>query len=358
MRHYVFILAFVALTVAAAEPPVLVTGGLTNVGGASDSFLGAITPDGRRTVFVSHANNLTTNDDLRAHSDIFVRDFQAGTTLLVSVSRNGGGGGDGNSQYTSISTTGRYVVFASDASNLILNDTNGVSDVFRRDLQTGTTELISVAASGGVAPASGFRSTSGASKPVATPDGRWIAFESSSIGLVEGDTNLTPKIFVRDMQTGVTRLATKGAQYSRLSSITDNGRFIAFLAQSASIMPGRTNVGGDVFVTDLQTGEQFWASVNLPSPILSGYRCLAPVVTPDGRTVFFKVTTSSTYLLQQDLTTDETIVITSSTHPSTPPALSADGRWLAFEDEGIYLRDLRDGTDQLVGYGWGPATDA
>jgi len=355
MRHYVFILASVAMTVAAAEPPVLVTGGLTNVGGASDSFLGAITPDGRRAVIVSHANNLVPNDDLRAHSDIFVRDFQAGITFLASVSTNGSGGGDGNSQHASISTNGRYVVFGSDASNLIPNDTNGVSDVFRRDLQTGTTELISVARSGGVAPVSAGGSTSGSSKPVATPDGRWIAFESASTGLVEGDTNLTPKIFVRDMQTGVTRLATGGAQYSRLGAMTDNGRFIAFLAQSASIMPGRTNVGGDVFVADLQTGEQFWASVNLPSPILSGYRCLAPVVTPDGRTVFFKVTTSSNYLLQHDLTTDETIVITSATHPSTRPALSPDGRWLAFEDRGaIYLRDLRDGTDQLVWYGWGP----
>ncbi len=347
----ILILAGIAAT-RAAESPMLVTGGLTNAAGASDSFLQAITPDGRRAVFVSHANNVATNDGLQSYTDIFVRDFQAGTTVLVSVRTNGSGGGNGNSHYASISPDGRYVVFASEASNLIPNDTNEVSDVFRRDLQTGTTELLSVARTGGVAATSVNRVTTGASKPTLTPNGRWVTFESSSMELVEGDTNATGKIFVRDLQTGVTRLATAGAEYSRSGRLTENGRYLAFVAEAAQSMPGRRNTGGDVFVTDLETGQQFWASTNLPSPVLSVYKCLAPVVTPDGRTVFFKAITSSTYVLQHDLTTGETTVITAASYSGTPLALSADGHRLAFEDNGfIYLRDWQIGTNQFVAYG-------
>src|SRR5688572_29379402 len=310
MRLHFYILICAAFAGAhAAEPPTLVTGGLTNIAGASDSFIEAITPDGRWAVMVSHANNLTTNDDLQPYSDIFVRDLQAGRTLLVSVSTNGSAGGNGNSHDGWISPDGRYVIFASDVSNLIPNDTNGVTDVFRRDLQTGTTELVSVARSGGVASTSINRLTIGSSHAVVTPDGRWVAFESASTEFVEGDTNPTGKIFVRDMQTGITRLATEAAQYSRLGSITDDGRFVAFIAQSAASMPGRTNVNGDVFVADLQTGQQFWASTNLPSPIVLAYRCYAPVVALDGRTVWFNATVSgTTYLLEHDFTTAETTI--------------------------------------------------
>src|SRR5690242_12906575 len=125
MRCHSLILFLAAFAAArAAEPPTLVTVVLTNVAGASGSLLEAITTDGRRAVFVSHANNLTTNDDLLPYSDFFVRDFQTGTTILVSANGDGNGGGNGNSRDGSISSDGRYVVFASEASNLIPNDTN------------------------------------------------------------------------------------------------------------------------------------------------------------------------------------------------------------------------------------------
>lgn len=367
MRFYVFILAFAAITVA-AESPVLVTGGLTNVGGASDSFIEAITPDGRRAVIVSHANNLTTNDDLQPYSDIFVRDLPTGRTFLVSVSTNGSGGGNGNSRYGSISVEGRYVIFASEASNLVLNDTNGVSDIFRCDLPNGRTELVSVARTGGVAAGSLNRSTTGASDPVPTPNGRWVAFESASTDLVEGDTNPTGKIFVRDLQMGITRLATEGAQHSRLGSITDDGRFIAFTAESASSMPGRTNAYGDVFVVDLQTGQQFWASTNLPSPLVPAYRCYAPVVSSDGRTVWFNATVSgTTYVLEHDFATADTKIpetvppeVWRKMNPGLGPLITADGiteffdtaaSLVANDNNGahdVFRRDVQSGATDLV----------
>ena len=96
------------------------------------------TPDGRYVVFQSNASNLVPNDNNGA-SDVFVRDLVAGTISLVSVNTSGSGSGNGASQDPVVSSDGRYVSFDSTASNLVPNDTNGASDVFVRDLQSGTT---------------------------------------------------------------------------------------------------------------------------------------------------------------------------------------------------------------------------
>jgi len=87
-----------------------------------------------------------------------------------------------------VSTNGRYVLYESDASDLLPGDTNGVTDVFVRDLQLATNILVSVAADGSWG--------NGASaEAVMTPDGRWVAFVSSATNLVSGDTNGIPTCF-------------------------------------------------------------------------------------------------------------------------------------------------------------------
>src|SRR5687768_4787042 len=95
----------------ASEAPRLVTSGPTNVSAAMDSFVYAMDPSGRYVVFASRARNLVENDDHQRRADIFVHDVQSGQTTLASVNTNGIGGGDGESSYASISSDGRYVVF-------------------------------------------------------------------------------------------------------------------------------------------------------------------------------------------------------------------------------------------------------
>jgi len=97
--------------------------------------------DGRYVAFMSLASNLVANDANLA-SDVFVRDRRLGLTERVSVDANGVGG-DGNSDFPSISADGRYVAFYSLATNLVANDTNGKADVFVRDRLLGTTVLAS-----------------------------------------------------------------------------------------------------------------------------------------------------------------------------------------------------------------------
>jgi Tol biopolymer transport system component len=356
MRIYLFILMASCCGVSgASDIPLLVSGGTTNITGAGNSMLWSITPNGRWVVFNSHANNLVTNDDFRPYGDLFVRNVDSGVTLLVTANPGGYGGGDGNSSYASITADGRYVVFSSDAANLVANDTNEVSDVFRRDLMHGTTELVSVASSGGVASASRNAPVAGASKPVTTSNGRWIAFESASTEFVPGDTNTSRKVFVRDMETGMTLLASAEARRCWSASLTINASRVAFIANSADAMPGRTNIHGDVFVRDLQTHMTSWASTNVQALLqTNAYRCYNSLLAPDGSFVVFKVSGAGSFLppvqlVQYDVGTSVTTLLASNSHASTAASLSADGRWLAFEENGsIYLRNQEHGTNLLV----------
>src|SRR3989442_4426832 len=117
-------------------------------GGNGDSAGSVISADGKFVLFLSTANNLATNDDNGRFLDVFLRNRTNNTTTLVSVNLTGTGGGNGHSVSPVISADGRYVAFESEAANLVPNDTNGVSDVFVRDLQSGTTTLLSVNHSG------------------------------------------------------------------------------------------------------------------------------------------------------------------------------------------------------------------
>src|SRR5207247_5299142 len=113
------------------------TPGLPVVSGGGNSFTPSFSGDGRFVVFVSQANNLVTNDNLPPYLDVFVRDLANNRTTLVSVNSSGVGGGDGNSNFPIASSNGQFVAFESAASNLAGTDTNGASDVFARDLLAG-----------------------------------------------------------------------------------------------------------------------------------------------------------------------------------------------------------------------------
>src|SRR2546426_11068878 len=90
-----------------------------NNGGNSDSYGSVLSADGRFVLFLSSASNLSTNDDSGRFVDVLLRDRTNHTTTLVSVNLTGTGGGNGHSVSPVISTDGRFVVFESEASNLV-----------------------------------------------------------------------------------------------------------------------------------------------------------------------------------------------------------------------------------------------
>jgi Tol biopolymer transport system component len=162
---------------------------------AGAGFDPSISADGRYVAFESNASNLV-GGDTNGDADIFVRDRQSGTTERVSVD-SGGAQGNHESKNSSISADGRYVVFYSDATNLVGGDTNGKADVFVHDRQGSTTERMSVDSGG----AQG-NNESGFFGAVISADGRCVAFESIATNLVVGDTNLNSDVFVRDRGAG------------------------------------------------------------------------------------------------------------------------------------------------------------
>ena len=124
-------------------------------------------------------------------SNIYVRDRATGRTELASPGL-GGGLANGTCEGPSLSSDGRFVAFYSDASNLVPDDTNGVGDIFVRDLKLGTTERVSLGRKGvqGNGPTITIFTTISA-------DGRVVPFASEATNLVSRDTNGAEDVFVR-----------------------------------------------------------------------------------------------------------------------------------------------------------------
>ncbi len=142
--HCVAVLAFGCLDCSAAQPPAVVSSVPTRgISGGGGSYVPTFNADGRFVIFLSQANNLVTNDSPALVLDLFRYDRMTGQTILVSANVTGVGGGDADSAYASVSDDGLLVAFASAAGDLVSGDTNGIRDLFVRDLEQRTTIRIS-----------------------------------------------------------------------------------------------------------------------------------------------------------------------------------------------------------------------
>jgi Tol biopolymer transport system component len=321
---------------------------ITRVSVASDGTEGnaesddpSISADGRYVAFHSYASNLVGNDTNK-QEDIFVHDRQSGETTRVSVG-TGGGQGNGFSFAPSISADGRYVAFASTASNLVGHDANHVTDVFVHDRQTHQTTCVSVSPTGDA--------NYGSTYPAISADGRFVAFESGAGNLVLGDTNGDWDIFVRDRHNAQTRRVSvssfsgvQGNGPSNEVSISANGRYVAFRSFASNLVGGDTNNQFDVFVHDRQNGEMRRVSVASDGTQGNGFSDLSSL-SDAGRYVAFE--SGSTNLVPgdsnawddifvHDLTTGQTTRVSVASDgsqangPSYNPSISGDGRYVAF----------------------------
>jgi Tol biopolymer transport system component len=159
------------------------------VEGDGDAFRPSISADGRYVAFDADMWNLVWGDTNDVF-DIFVHDSADNTTSRVSVD-DAGTQANGASQRPALSSDGRYVSFESEASNLVAGDTNGSSDVFAHDTQSGATARVSIDNGGAEGNNDSLRSAISA-------DGRFVAFESQASNLVAGDTNRFTDVFLRD----------------------------------------------------------------------------------------------------------------------------------------------------------------
>jgi len=260
----------------------------------------AISPDGGWVVFDSEADNLVSGDTNSAR-DVFVRDRSAMTTVRVSVSSGGAqgntsSGAGGIGAGCDIADGGQVVAFASLATNLVPGDVNGSSDIFVRELVAGTTTRVSVGTGGS-------QGTGASSWPSMSGDGRFIAFESTAPDLVPGDTNGKRDVFVHDRQTGETvrasidSLGVEGNGDSREPSISADGRCVTFMSEASNLTDADSNGVEDVFVHDLAAGATVRVSVSSSGSIANGWSA-TPRVSSDGAGILFR--SSATNLVAGD----------------------------------------------------------
>ncbi|UCD34500.1 MAG: PD40 domain-containing protein [Nitrospiraceae bacterium] len=299
--------------------------------------------EGRYTAFESLAGDLVVNDT-NGLSDIFVHDRTTGLTSRVSVA-TGGIQANGPSYSPSISADGRYVAFESLAGNLVANDTNGLRDIFVHDRHAGSTTRVSVDSLGSQANNSSFA-------PSVSSDGRYIAFDSLAGNLVASDTNGLRDIFVHDRNDGTTirvSLDSGGGQSvtgsSSATSISPDGRYIAFASLAGDLVAGDTNGISDIFLHDTITGSTTRVSVDSLGSQANN-SSFAPSTSSAGRFIAFQSlagnlvpndTNGLSDIFVHDLTTGLTSRVSVATGgiqangPSYSPSVSADGRSVAFE---------------------------
>lgn len=222
------------------------------------SFRAAISHEENAVAFESDATNLVA-DDTNGVRDVFVKDLETGASVRVSVA-TGGGQADGPSFHPAISHDGDFVVFESDATNLVPNDTNGVRDIFVHALETGETFRVSVASGGGQADGPSFH-------PVLAGES-FVVFDSDATNLVADDTNGVTDVFRHDVVASTTirvSLGEGGAEGDGPSfepAVDESGEIVGFTSAATNLVPDDTNGVADVFVAHLDHGEMFRVSTD------------------------------------------------------------------------------------------------
>jgi hypothetical protein len=303
----------------------------------------------------------------------------AATTERISVTSAELEATGGDSLDAAISTNGRFVAFSSDAADLVTGDTNGWIDVFVRDRLNGTTERVSV-------DSDEAEATGGDSQyPSISADGRFVAFSSKATNLVAGDTNTSADLFVRDRANGTTERvsvdsneAEPTAGNSEQSSVSADGRFVAFESWADDLVPGDSGGLQDIFVRDRTNGTTERVSVSSTGSQGTAGGNFGPSISADGNLVAFA--TGAIDLVLPDANANAVDILVRNRSAGTtervnlsssevqgnyqsygPTAISGDGRYVAFQSsadnlvpgdvnpgDNLFLRDMQLGTTEIV----------
>jgi Tol biopolymer transport system component len=234
-----------------------------------------LSADGLLVVFTSNAMNLVASDT-NGFMDVFVRDRTTGTTERVSVD-SAGGEANGTSEDPAISLDGRCVLFRSNATNLVANDTNQANDLFLHDRTTGTTVRVSVDSTGAEADHHSFIAQF-------TAEGTRVVFSSNADNLAPGDVNGAEDVFVRDLALGTTELFEidwiqgLGEGGTWPNSISDDGRIVGFYSSKSTFVPGDTNLLDDAFVHERHLAT--WSNYGAGFPGTNGIPDLTASAAP------------------------------------------------------------------------------
>ncbi|MBL9126443.1 MAG: PD40 domain-containing protein, partial [Verrucomicrobiales bacterium] len=356
---------------------------------------GGVSGDGRYVAFLSLAEGLADGHESGVR-DVYRADRTTGTLDWVSVGADAGGSAFSSSSVV-LSRDGRFVAFASAADNLVAGDTNRFDDVFLRDMVEGTTTLVSRRPDGGFVPGP-------SSSPAISPDGRWVAFVSSSAGLVANHAGTQAQVYLFDRLNGQVTLAsvtTGGAmpvdRPSGQPAFDPGSQWLLFESRSSALISPGPGTGRSVYAKRLADGAlrriappglvAFGANVSGPTPVAtfsadgryaatllattavadwdvflhefeSGTttRLFGPAtgaaIANEATRVAYRTTATSTTgafqirVLDRATGLDRAVSVASDGAPGNgpcdPPSITPDGRWVSF---GSAASNLVDGDD-------------
>jgi Tol biopolymer transport system component len=263
------------------------------------SLRGAISSDGFVVGFESEASNLVATDP-NGRRDVFIR---PGVAPVAIVSRGlGGEPADGDSGEVDLSSSGRYMVFTSKASNLVEDDDNEVRDVFYVDLYNGIIHRVSQQRDG--------TSGNGASRaPAISPDGRYVSFYSDADNLTAGDNRDLPDVFLADVKSGrIRRVSVSSSERSQndaveppfvqVSDVSDRGRYVVFDSDATNLVARDRRGHTDVFLRDVRRGRTF--RISHAPRFEANSDSVYPRITPNGRFVTFESFANNLFPLDGD----------------------------------------------------------
>ncbi len=207
----------------------------------------AISPDGRYVLFESDATNLIAGMTSPFGTQLYVRDMQQGVTTLVTHSPSGLPGGDAEPNQYQFSRDGKTVVFVASADRLVADDRNGNSDVFTYSMTTGAVTLVSAEATGA------FPANGSSWFPAISADGRKVVFSSNAANIVSPALeNAKEHVYWRDLDTGVTKLVDRkwdknepANGTSRESALSADGKLVLFATDAPEIVESYAGHGDD-----------------------------------------------------------------------------------------------------------------
>lgn len=309
---------------------------------------GSLSANGRYVVFTSMASNLVGVTGMH----VYRHDRTTGATVLVTVAKTGSPSAVGGFA-PSVSADGRFVAFASNGSDFVDGDTNGRVDIFLRDMNGGTTAMVSAAQTGAPADLGASPNNVGGKREI-SDDGRYVAFASSATNLVATSNSGKQQVYVKDMATGVVTRASvdatgaAGNDNSFTPSLSGNGHVVAFVSLAANFSTLAVSHIGQIFVRDLELATTTLESLTTAGSIVAGKSSQTPALSFDGRQVVFETTAQldprdkdsiggdtgwDVYL--RDRTAGATVFASFTTNTfsgtdSRAPSISADGRWVGF----------------------------
>lgn len=200
----------------------------TGVRGDNTSQSEDLSADGRLLAFTSTATNLVPGTNpTTENGNAYLRNLTTGVTSLINQTLSGTPSSRGVGELK-LAAGGRFAVFTSLANDLVAGDTNGSMDIFLRDLQTGTTTRLNVLPDGSEMPSVG-NAISNFSLSISA-DGRWVSFSAQSDMLTDGRPLPTGVIYLRDTQNNTTRLVASNPNVNyTLAAISGSGSHIAYL---------------------------------------------------------------------------------------------------------------------------------